>query len=305
MKKIFVVIGLYSLILSACATGGRSPAVLGLVSLDEALIGATTDISSRLQEKTEIAIAGIETPLSDAAEFLSNELSSHLVANGQFIVLARGADLEALNIEHQFQMSGMVSDESAVGIGHYLGAKIILTGSFSRFDGFNQLRLRAIDVRTSKIITLYTALIRPDDAVLAKVLQSDNTKLVLINEKVLAHLNRSEDFIREKKYDEAIRELDQSLAINGDLAEAFFNRGFAYAFKGNFDQAIADYSAALSINPDFFVALNNRGYAYFSKGDMNRAIADYTNALRINPGYFRALITEELHLPAWETLTEP
>ena len=68
-----------------------------------------------------------------------------------------GAALASVDKEYQFQMSGMVSDASAVGIGHYLRAKVVLTGSFSRYAGFSQLRLRAIDVRSSQVLTLYTA----------------------------------------------------------------------------------------------------------------------------------------------------
>jgi len=272
-------------------TDSKAAPVAGLVSLDEAMAGAAADLGSHVSEKTEIAIAELTAPSSDVTDFLTNELSTYLHNSGKFIVLERGnAALAAVNAEHQMQMSGLVSDESAVGIGHYLGAKVIVTGSFIRFANFSQLRLRAIDVRTAQVLTLHTTRIQPDDAVLAGVTQPlKNDKPVAITEEALAYLNRGEDLYREGKYDEAIREYNRAIAINKKLAEGYLKRGFAYDDKGNYNKAIADYTSALRIKPDNYQALSNRGVTYYNKGDFNKAIADYTAALEIKPDDVYAL----------------
>jgi hypothetical protein len=92
-------------------------------------------------------------------------------------------------------MSGLVSDESAVGIGHYLGAKIVVTGAFDRFANFSQFRIRAIDVESARILAMYSARIDNRDAILADVTQPlANTPSVAITENALARLNRGKDF---------------------------------------------------------------------------------------------------------------
>jgi curli biogenesis system outer membrane secretion channel CsgG len=51
-------------------------------------------------------------------------------------------------------MSGDVSDESAVSIGQMLGANIVIIGSITETGRNQRLVLRALDVRTSEIITM-------------------------------------------------------------------------------------------------------------------------------------------------------
>jgi tetratricopeptide (TPR) repeat protein len=206
------------------------------------------------------------------------------------VVLTRGQTLEAVNAEHNFQMSGMVDDASAVGIGQYLGAKAVITGTFDRFANFSQFRIRVIDVGSSALLARYSARIRNNDPVLADVTQPlQKAKAPAIREDALAALNRGKDYFAEGKYDQAIQEFDKVLAANKELGEAYFFRGVAYYYKKDYDRAIADYNEALRIDPNYAFALNNRGYAYRQKGDYDRAIADLNEALRINPNFASAL----------------
>ena len=279
------------LLATYCTSSGKTPVYDGLVSLDEALAGAATDMGSRVQGKTEIAVAGLDAPLNEVSDFLTDELNTYLVNSGKFTVLERGSALEILNAEHKFQMSGLVSDESAVGIGHYLGAKVIITGTLSRFADFSQLRIRAIDVRTAQLLTLYTARIQPDDKVLASVMRPlDNVKPPVITENALAYLNRGEDLLREGKYDEAISEFDRALAINKGLTNAYFYRGTAYGLMGEWDKSLADLSEAISISPNSDATVYyNRGIIYFQKNELDKSIADFTSALGISPNDYGSL----------------
>lgn len=173
-RTLFVSTMVVALVFSNCSSNPSSAsaateqkAVSSVLSLDEALAAAAAHIGSQIKEKTEIVIAGIDTPSGDFSDFLIGELTAQLVVGGKVIVLERNAALEAVNTEHQFQMSGMVSDESAVGIGHFLGANVVLTGSFNRFENYSQFRVRVINVSNSQILTVYTAQIRNDDPILA------------------------------------------------------------------------------------------------------------------------------------------
>jgi hypothetical protein len=131
----------------------------GLVSLDEALIGAVKDISSKVSEK-EIVVTSVEAPTANLSEFLTGELVTHL--SSKFTILGRGVP-DALNEEHNLQMSGLVDDKTIVGVGRATGAKVIIEGKFVRFANFGQLRLQAKNVRTAEIIASYTARIKPDE----------------------------------------------------------------------------------------------------------------------------------------------
>jgi tetratricopeptide (TPR) repeat protein len=217
-------------------------------------------------------------------DYLAEDLNDKISMRGNLVPLARGAALRNVDAEQQFQMSGMVSDASAVGIGHYLGAKVVITGTFDRYADFSQLRIRAIDVQTSALLYSYTARIHNGDRVLANITAPLGTiQAPRITENALNHLNRGKDLYAENKFDGAIAEFDKAIAINRNLAEAYFYKGTAYSEKGDYDHAIADYTQAIRINPNLASAYYNRGYAYRRKGDNDRAIADYTQTIRLDP----------------------
>jgi len=284
-------------LLTTCSTTGKIPKIEGLLSLDEALSSAAMDISDGVQEKTEIAIIGLTSPLSDISDYLIDELSMHLISSGKFIVLERGPALDTVDSEHQFQMTGLVKDDSAVGIGHYLGAKVVLTGTFNRYAGFCQLRLRAIDVRSSQLLVLYTTRIRSDDEVLISIMQPlENLRPPVVREDALVHLNRGKDLYAEVDIDLAINEFEKAISIDKGLAEAYYYLGLIYIYKYNddnedvLDRGIAYLSTAIGIEPNFLEALTERGSAYASfKNDLQKAIADFSAVLNILPNSIFAL----------------
>jgi tetratricopeptide (TPR) repeat protein len=100
-------------------------------------------------------------------------------------------------------------------------------------------------------------------------------------------MNRGKALLDEGEPDAAIAELDRALAVNNNLAEAYFYRGVAYNDgKQDYDRAIADYTSAIRLNPNLAEAYYNRGVMYNDgKQDYDRAIADYTQAIRINLNY--------------------
>jgi tetratricopeptide (TPR) repeat protein len=268
--------------------GGKKDqnAVSGLLSLDEAIEGAAVAIEGRVAGGSEIAVYKITASHDTIGDYLAEDLNDKISMRGNLVPLARGAALQYVDTEHEFQMSGMVRDESAVGIGHYLGAKVVITGTFDRYADFSQFRLRAINVETSALLYSYMSRINNKDRVLANITAPlDTMKAQRITENALAHLNKGKDLFAENKWDEAIAEFDKALAINKDLAEAYYYRGSAYIYKGDFDKAITDNDQAIRLNPNYVEAYSNRGFAYAKKGDNDRAIADLTQAIRIDPNF--------------------
>ena len=98
---------------------------------------------------------------------------------------------------------------------------------------------------------------------------SNNTSPDLTNandyyQQALTHLDCEE-------YLEAIVYLNQAIAINPNLAEAYKSRGFVYDNLGKSKKAIADYTKAIEINPQLTYGYNNRGIAYDKLGESEKA----------------------------------
>jgi tetratricopeptide (TPR) repeat protein len=283
MKKRLVLASIVILVCSVypCAADGKPPK--GTVNLDEALASCAEKLRASVSGKTEIVIAAIKAPDNKTADFLTAELTTHLMESGSFIVLERGYALKAVNAEHEFQMSGLVSDESAVGIGHYLGAKVVVTGTFEPYNGFNQFRLRAVDVRSSQLLAMPSSRINPKDKILSGVMPKD-VKPQSIKKQTLDHLTRGKDLLREEKYDEAIREFDEAIRIEPNNAEAYAKRAAAYVWgKKDYDAAFVDINKAISLDSKNSEHYARRSSIYYHKNDLNNAIADQTQAIRLNP----------------------
>jgi hypothetical protein len=80
-------------------------------------------------------------------------LEFQLVASRKFSIVNRSA-LDAVRAEQNFQLSGDVSDESAVSIGQMLGASIVIIGNVTPVGANQRLSLSALDVRTAEIVTM-------------------------------------------------------------------------------------------------------------------------------------------------------
>jgi len=265
--------------------GGSSPAIEGLVSLDEAFDAVAAELEANITAGYEVAVYKITASREEIGDFLAEDLSDRLAARKKLIPLAREAALRNADKEHQFQMSGLVSDESAVSIGHYLGAKVVITGDFLITADFSQLRVRAVDVRTSAILGASPAvLVNNNDPIVKNFMASFGIiPTPRVTENALDHLNRGKDLYMEGKLDAAIEEFGRALATDKKLVEAYYHRGASYYFKHDYNKAIADYTQAIRLNPNFADAYYNRGVVYFNKDYLDRAIEDFSQAIRLNP----------------------
>jgi TolB-like protein len=98
-----------------------------------------------------LAVLNISAGEKDTAAFIMEELEFRLLESGKFKIVDRKS-LDTLRAEQNFQMSGAVSDESAVSIGNMLGANIVITGALSNSAGARRLTLRALDVQSAEIV---------------------------------------------------------------------------------------------------------------------------------------------------------
>ncbi len=97
--------------------------------------------------------------------------------------------------------------------------------------------------------------------------------------------------VRHYDYDEAIADLDKTLALYPDFAYAWYNRANLYALSGRLPEAYEDYTQAIALNPQFAEAYYNRGLVQISMKDTRKGCLDLSKAgeLGIQQAY------EELH----------
>jgi TolB-like protein len=105
-----------------------------------------------LPEGSAIAVLNISTDDNEAAAFVAGELEHQLVESNKFKIVDRKS-LDALRSERDFQLSGNVSDESAISIGNMLGANIVITGDISGSGTSHRLYVKALDVTTGEIVS--------------------------------------------------------------------------------------------------------------------------------------------------------
>ncbi len=105
-------------------------------------------------------------------------------------------------------------------------------------------------------------------------------------DKIATRVNRGIILNREGKLDEALDDFNLALKDDGELAEAFLNRGNAYFLMRRYDDAIADYQSALKYDlAKSHVAWYNIGLTHEAKNDAVKAREAYRTALEINPDF--------------------
>jgi TolB-like protein len=121
----------------------------------ETLTPISEKFIAALPQNSIIAVLNISADNKDAAVFardVRDEIEYRLVESGKFRIVDRKS-LNEVQDERNFQMSGEVSDESAVSLGNMLGANIVINGNISGAEGSRRLTLKALNVETAEIMS--------------------------------------------------------------------------------------------------------------------------------------------------------
>jgi len=140
------------------------------IYLDSAIYEGSKYIISRVNRFSKIAVVNIQSPKTNVSEYIIESLIMHLVNENKFIVIER-SEMDNIQREQDYQLSGAVSDETAVSIGKQLGTQFIITGSMLPIGNNYSLRLKITNVRTAQIIGTQMYTIQPD-IVLVSLLNS-------------------------------------------------------------------------------------------------------------------------------------
>jgi PBP1b-binding outer membrane lipoprotein LpoB len=134
----------------SASPASTTPAPVNASSLAEALGESSRVISEELYSGASVAVISINAPDFYEGEYALEELTLLLVRTQKFRIVDR-QNLDVIRTEQQFQLSGEVDDETAISIGHLIGAAFVITGSITPWESAKHLRLRVLDVQTGQI----------------------------------------------------------------------------------------------------------------------------------------------------------
>ena len=120
------------------------------VAIDTAISNAAKEISESVPQGTRIAVLNISSDYMNLSDYIINELIVNLVNLRKFQIVPRSTiELEAANMEFDFQMTGNVSDDSQKRLGQFLGAGTIISGTVTRdFANSYRLVINTIDLES-------------------------------------------------------------------------------------------------------------------------------------------------------------
>jgi len=118
--------------------------------VEGALARAAKDTLKNVSAKSRIAIVYITAQDRSTTDFIAGELE-YIWVNDGYIITDR-AQLDKIRQEQDFQLSGEVDDATAVSIGKFIGANIIVTGKVDGEGNLRRLRLRALDTQTAQVV---------------------------------------------------------------------------------------------------------------------------------------------------------
>jgi hypothetical protein len=118
--------------------------------IEGALERAAEQTLRNIPARSKIAIVYITAQDRSTTEFIAGELE-YIWVNAGYTIIDR-SQLDRIRREQNFQMSGEVDDDTAVSIGKFIGANIIVTGRVDGEGNLRRLRLRALDTQTAQVV---------------------------------------------------------------------------------------------------------------------------------------------------------
>jgi TolB-like protein len=134
------------------------------LTLDTALSNSTSYLRGRIPAGSKVLVLNFISNWPQLSEYIVEELIGYIVNEGTLSVVDR-KNLDAIQKEMEFQLSGEVSDETAQSIGQKLGAQTIISGSIVAIGDTYRLRIRAISVETTQVQGMQNIDVRQDSRI--------------------------------------------------------------------------------------------------------------------------------------------
>jgi TolB-like protein len=118
--------------------------------LDIAIRDASDYLNDNIPKGSKIVILNIESTSANLSEYIIDELIANAVNDKNFSVVDR-RQLETIQSEQKFQMSGAVDDKDALAIGKFFGAQTIISGAMRDIGSRYRMTIRALSVQTAQV----------------------------------------------------------------------------------------------------------------------------------------------------------
>jgi TolB-like protein len=133
----------------------------GELSLDQGIAQIAQGLERGLPAGSRVAVVEFASESANLSDYLMEELNFALLDEGLTVI--DRANLDAVRKEQGFQMSGEVSDESAVSIGKFLGVDYVVTGQFRLTGAEYRLTVTLLNVESAARESAVRLDVRNDD----------------------------------------------------------------------------------------------------------------------------------------------
>jgi hypothetical protein len=120
------------------------------VSYKDAIEVISDNIEAAVTPSDNVAIVGFQSSTSQFTDNVIGGLISEL--KKRKITVIDRQNLDKLHAEQDYQLSGYVDDDSAVSIGHELGATVIIVGSGENMTDYYRFNFRMLSFKTAEIL---------------------------------------------------------------------------------------------------------------------------------------------------------
>jgi len=134
------------------------------VPLDTAINNVADEFSNNLKKGSKIAILAVRSSSARMSKYIIEELTSVFV-NQRLVTVVDSAQLDQLQVEMNYQITGEISNASAQAIGKRVDAQSVITGSFEMVGNYYRFRVRIIEVETAAILVIHSANVQNDQVV--------------------------------------------------------------------------------------------------------------------------------------------
>jgi hypothetical protein len=111
---------------------------------------AADALHAALPAGTSISIVKIRSTERAMIDYVADQLTKNIIQSGKISVIGR-QDQALINAEQKFQLSGNVSDESAVSLGKQIGVKYMVLCWISGEKSLRRLYTRVLNMETARI----------------------------------------------------------------------------------------------------------------------------------------------------------
>jgi TolB-like protein len=153
---------LYALVCAGLAAAQDTP-----ITLNDAMNRAVSYLETRIPAESKVVVLNIVSENGALSDYIINSITEKIV-NDNFFTAVDRHNLDLIQNEITFQMSGEVSDNTAQAIGQKLGAESIISGNITAIGDLYRFQIRAIEVKTAKIQGIQSYLIA-NDAILSAI----------------------------------------------------------------------------------------------------------------------------------------